>query len=96
MTSSIPLMPGSGDCELHRARLGSEQLEKSVCQTENYKQRAIQLMHRLGIETANHTPNPVASQCNHSVRHDLRAKSEAVRWPSFDRRSQWQVWLNIR
>jgi hypothetical protein len=33
-----------------------------------------------GIDVADNLPNPVLTQRDHLVCHDLRAKSETIRW----------------
>jgi hypothetical protein len=49
---------------------------ESTREPKHDKQSSIKLLRRLGVKTTNDTPNSVASQRNHFVCHDLRAKSE--------------------
>jgi hypothetical protein len=95
MTGGMPLILGSGDCELHQVSSHQWQQE-SARQTENYEQSAIELLSRFGIETANNAPDPVAAQGNHLVGHDLRENSKPVGWFGFDGGAQGQIWLNVR
>ena len=44
---------------------------QSARQPKNHKESPIQLLRRFEVEPTNDSPNPITSQGNHLVRHDL-------------------------
>jgi len=57
-------------------------------QTENQKERAVELFGRFCVDAANNPPNAVAAERDQFICHDLGPKAKTVRGRNFDQRSQ--------
>jgi hypothetical protein len=64
-------------------------------QTEDHEQCAIKLLGCFPVNLADDAPNPVKAQCDHLVRHNLRAKAESVGRFRFDDRPERQSFLKV-
>ena len=57
---------------------------RSPGQAEHQKERAVELFGCFRVDAADHPPNPVTTERDQFVRHDLRPKAKTVLWCGFD------------
>jgi hypothetical protein len=65
-------------------------------QSEDQKERAVQLFGRFRVDAANNPPNAIAAERDQFVCHDLRPKAKTVLGCNFDQRSERKSVLWIR
>jgi hypothetical protein len=57
---------------------GNTSAARSLRQSEQQKERAVELLGRFSVDAANNPPNAVAAECDQFICHDLRPKAKTV------------------